>query len=250
MRHARFPCPLHRQLQLSPRLAVVLRLRLTDVTEPGEPGRDLRSLGSSRAPTPVPYPGYTQLEPSTGLHVTTEAIPVDINSFRLEVTGLVDQSLSLSYYDLRCLPKVTAHVKLECPGYFIDEMNLSGVTFAKVLALAGPLPDAKRVRVSSVERYSMSYALDVIQDERNFLAYQWEDQLLPASHGFPLRGVMPGETRQLLDQVGRQAGADLESPESRQTVARLAIWTYLFGYVVGGSNSESASRMMMIVLMV
>ena len=37
----------------------------------------------------------------------------------------------------------------------------------------------------------MSFALDEIQAEDNFLAYQWEDQPLPASHCFPLQGVMP-----------------------------------------------------------
>ncbi len=145
------------------------------------------------APTPIPYPGYTQVEPSTGLHVTGPATLVDLDSYRLEVTGLVNHPLSLSYDDLRCLPKIAAHVRLECPGFFADEANLAGATFASVIALAGPQPGAKRVRVASVEDYSMSFALDDIQAEKNFLAYQWEDQLLPASHGFPLRAVMPGK---------------------------------------------------------
>jgi DMSO/TMAO reductase YedYZ molybdopterin-dependent catalytic subunit len=143
------------------------------------------------APTPVPYPGYTQVEPSTGLHVTGPATVVDLDTYRLEVTGLVDHPLNLSYDDVRCLPKVEAHVRLECPGFFADEVNLAGVTFASVIALAGPQPLARNVRVASVEDYSMVFALDEVQAAGNFLAYQWEDQLLPASHGFPLRGVMP-----------------------------------------------------------
>ena len=143
------------------------------------------------APTPVSYPGYTQVEPSTGLHVTGPAQLVDLDSYRLEVTGLVDHPLSLSYADVRCLPKVEAHVRLECPGFFADELNLAGVTFASVIALAGPQPGAKSVRVASVEDYSMGFTLDELQVADNFLAYQWEEQPLPASHGFPLRGVMP-----------------------------------------------------------
>jgi len=83
------------------------------------------------APTPAPYPGYTQVEPSTGLHVTGPAQLVDLDSYRLEVTGLVDRPLSLSYADVRCLPKVAAHVRLECPGFFADDLNLAGVTFAR-----------------------------------------------------------------------------------------------------------------------
>jgi DMSO/TMAO reductase YedYZ molybdopterin-dependent catalytic subunit len=143
------------------------------------------------APTPVPYPGYTQVEPSTGLHVTGPAKLVDLDTYRLEVIGLVDHPLSLSYDEVRCLPKVKAHVRLECPGFFADEVNLAGVTFASVIALARPQPGAKSVRVASVEDYSMGFTLDEMQIEDNFLAYQWEDQPLPASHGFPLRGVMP-----------------------------------------------------------
>ena len=146
------------------------------------------------APTPVPYPGYTQVEPSTGLHVTGPTQLVDLDSYRLEVTGLVDHPLSLSYADVRCLPKVAALVRLECPGFFADEMNLAGVTFASVIALAGPQPGAKSVRVASVEEYSMGFTLDEILAAENFLAYQWEDQPLPASHGFPLRGVMPARS--------------------------------------------------------
>jgi DMSO/TMAO reductase YedYZ molybdopterin-dependent catalytic subunit len=37
----------------------------------------------------------------------------------------------------------------------------------------------------------MGFTLDEMQAEDNFLAYQWGDQPLPTSHGFPLRGVMP-----------------------------------------------------------
>jgi DMSO/TMAO reductase YedYZ molybdopterin-dependent catalytic subunit len=143
------------------------------------------------APTPLPYPGYTQVEPSTGLHVTGPAQEVDLASYRLKVTGLVDHPHSLSYDDVRCLPMVQAHVRLDCPGFFADEANLAGCTLASVLALAGPQPNATRVHLTSVENYSMSFALDEAQTAENFLAYGWEDQLLPASHGFPLRAVMP-----------------------------------------------------------
>ena len=92
-------------------------------------------------PTPIPYPGYAQQEPETGLHVTSNALRVDLASYRLKVSGLVNQPLSLSYDDLRCLPKVQADVRLECPGYFVDWATLAGPTLASVIALAGPRPD-------------------------------------------------------------------------------------------------------------
>ncbi len=143
------------------------------------------------APTPIPYPGYTQMEPSTGLHVTGEAREVDLASYRLAVTGLVDNPLSLTYDDLRCLPKIGAHVTLTCPGFFSDEADLAGVSFADLVALSRPQPKATRVNVISVEGYSSSFALDEARATENFLAYQWEGEPLPPSHGFPARAVVP-----------------------------------------------------------
>jgi DMSO/TMAO reductase YedYZ molybdopterin-dependent catalytic subunit len=143
------------------------------------------------APTPIPYPGYTQVEPSTGLHVTGPAQEVDLASYRLAVAGLVDNALSLSYDDVRCLPRIAALVTLTCPGFFSDEANLAGVTFARLIELARPQAEASLVTMTSVEGYSASLTLHEAQVPENFLAYQWEGQPLPRSHGFPVRAVIP-----------------------------------------------------------
>jgi DMSO/TMAO reductase YedYZ molybdopterin-dependent catalytic subunit len=142
-------------------------------------------------PTPIPYPGYTEMEPSTGLHVTGPAQEVDPITYRLKVIGLVEQLLSLSYDDIRCLPKTQAHTWLTCPGFFTDEADLAGFTFADLFAVARPQAQATRVRLASVEGYTVLFGLDEVLASGNFLAYQWKEEPLPASHGFPLRGVFP-----------------------------------------------------------
>ena len=38
---------------------------------------------------PTVIPGYTQLDPATGLHMTGEPVRIDIASYRLKVTGKV-----------------------------------------------------------------------------------------------------------------------------------------------------------------
>ncbi len=144
-------------------------------------------------PTTVPYPGYTKLEPSTGLHVTGEAYEVDLAGYSLKIGGKVDRPLSLTYEELRCLPKTEARVMLACPGFFVDEQTLAGPTLATVLALAGPQADATAVKLVSSEPYNQDFVLTDVLDARNFLAYEWEGQTLPRSHGFPLRGVFPGQ---------------------------------------------------------
>jgi DMSO/TMAO reductase YedYZ molybdopterin-dependent catalytic subunit len=148
-------------------------------------------LPAAIAPTPVPYPGTTQKEPETGLHVTGPAHVVDLAAYRLEVTGKVARPLSLTLDELRCLPRTAADVVLECPGFFFDPQRLAGPTIATVLGLAGPQAGAETIRFSAVDGYTRDFPLVEAQVPENFLAYEWNGQLLPASHGFPLRGVMP-----------------------------------------------------------
>jgi DMSO/TMAO reductase YedYZ molybdopterin-dependent catalytic subunit len=144
------------------------------------------------APTPLPYPGYTAQEPETGLHVTGQAQQVDLNTYRLRVSGKVDHPVDMTYDEVRCLPKVSAACTLECPGFFVDHTNLAGAALAGVIALASPQQDATYVKLVSVEGYSQSFTLDEARAPENFLAYEWEGQPLPPSHGFPLRAAMPG----------------------------------------------------------
>ena len=58
-------------------------------------------------------------------------------SYRLKVTGKVDRPLSLTYDELRCMPKIQTSDVLICPGFFEDEANWAGASLAYVLDLAG-----------------------------------------------------------------------------------------------------------------
>jgi DMSO/TMAO reductase YedYZ molybdopterin-dependent catalytic subunit len=153
----------------------------------------MRRLPTVVPPTPIPYPGYAQQEPETSLHVTGTALPIDLSQYRLLVSGLVDRPLSLSYDDLRCLPKVEAEVELTCPGYFMDVARLAGPTLASVVALAVPQAGAHEVTLIAVDGYKARFLPSLLQGEENFLAHEWRGEPLPASHGFPVRAVLPGK---------------------------------------------------------
>lgn len=144
-------------------------------------------------PTPAPDPGYTRLDPSTGLHVTGKMQLVDLDTYRLRVTGKVERPLELTYDQLRCLPKVEASPDLECPGFFIDRgATWAGVPIADVLDLAGVQDGAQEIEFVSADGYKTSLELERALDRANFLAYEWEGEPLPRLHGFPLRVVLPG----------------------------------------------------------
>ncbi len=52
-------------------------------------------------PAPAKIPGYTEFDPSTGLHVTGAMRRIKIMDYRLEVAGQVDNPLSLTYDERR-----------------------------------------------------------------------------------------------------------------------------------------------------
>ena len=140
---------------------------------------------------PAETPGYTQLDPDTGLHMTGTAQEIDLESYRLEVRGKVDHPLSLTYDDLRCLPKVETAAVLECPGFFVDEATWAGTPIAEILALTEVQAGASTIEFVSADGYKTSLPLELAQDRGNFLAYEWEGEPLPILHGFPLRAVFP-----------------------------------------------------------
>lgn len=142
---------------------------------------------------PAEIPGYTELDPATGLHVTGKVQVVDLESYRLEVTGLVDNPLSLSYDQLRCLPKVEAGPELVCPGFFVDEASWGGVPILEVLALASVQHSASTLRLVSADGYYAYVTLADVEEKGGFLAYEWERQPLPVLHGFPVRAVFPNQ---------------------------------------------------------
>lgn len=140
---------------------------------------------------PEKIPGYTELDPDTQLHVTGTAQEIDLESYRLEITGAVNQTLTLKYDDLRCMPKIEARPTLVCPGFFQDTATWAGVPLKYVLELAGVKEGASGIRLVSADKYSASVSMEAALSDNNFLAYEWEGEPIPILHGFPVRAIFP-----------------------------------------------------------
>jgi DMSO/TMAO reductase YedYZ molybdopterin-dependent catalytic subunit len=175
-------------------LLLVLTLAGCEAVTPGAVTSTIAGLRPVVTPTlPAEIPGYAELDPATGLHVTGTPKVIDVETYRLKVDGKVEHELSLSYDDLRRLPKVTATPTLVCAGYFEDTTTWSGVPLQTILAMAGVHPDATEIVMKAADDYYATLALDVALAPENFLAYEWMGQPLPALHGFPVRAVIPSE---------------------------------------------------------
>lgn len=152
------------------------------------------SIASMPVPLAAPIPGLAELDPSTGLHYTGSGKPVDIDlpSYRLIVDGLVAHPLSLSYDQLRCLPKMERRTTIVCKGNFQDTALWAGASLRYLLELAGIEAQAKNVRLYSADGYEMYVTREEAMSEKAFLAYEWERQPVPIIHGFPVRAAFPG----------------------------------------------------------
>lgn len=140
---------------------------------------------------PAVIPGYLELDPDTGLHVTGDYQIIDPSSWRLKVTGKVDHPLSLTYDDLRCLPKKTLRTTIVCQGFFEDTANFSGVLLTTILDLAGVKTGADGILLKGADDYSTTVSLESALSEESLIAYEWEAQPLPILHGFPARALFP-----------------------------------------------------------
>jgi DMSO/TMAO reductase YedYZ molybdopterin-dependent catalytic subunit len=143
-------------------------------------------------PTRAPEtPGYAELDETTGLHMTGTATEIDVETYRLEISGQVARPLSLSYDDLRCLPRVERRCLLVCPGFFQDEATWAGTPIREVLELAQVETGATGLRLVGADGYSAFVRLEQARAEDSMLAYEWEGEPLPILHGFPVRAVFP-----------------------------------------------------------
>lgn len=140
---------------------------------------------------PKIIPGYTELDQATGLHMTGTPVTIDLNSYHLKVSGLVEKPSEWNYEELRCLPKVTVKATLVCPGFFTDTTTWSGVPIATLLAKAGVNKNATKIVMIGADGFQTFVPIEDALNEHNFLAYEWMGQPIPVLHGFPVRAVFP-----------------------------------------------------------
>ncbi len=144
---------------------------------------------------------------------------VDTATYCLSVTGMVERPLELSLADLKAMPSTTEVALLQCAGIRRTEMaqvkpipgelpwgadpignaKWRGVPLSTVLDEAGVQDEARHIAFKGLDEvwrhgeqvgFGGSIPLEKVADV--LLAYEMNGETLPATHGFPLRVIVPG----------------------------------------------------------
>jgi DMSO/TMAO reductase YedYZ molybdopterin-dependent catalytic subunit len=146
----------------------------------------------------------------------------DLASWRMQVEGAVEQARAWSFEELRSLPATTITATMECAGNSrvflvpkargvqwemgaVGNAAWTGVSLGELLRQARPKTGAQEVILEGADagtiseppkpagkiHYARSLSLGKAL-ENVLLAYEMNGQPLPASHGFPLRAIVPG----------------------------------------------------------
>src|SRR4051812_15750787 len=151
------------------------------------------------------------------------AVPdIDVNTFRLQVNGMVRHQLELSLNMLRNdFPKYSVMATLQCAGNRRDQLiavapvygevpwqsgaignaQWSGARLKDVLSAAGVTEDALYAEFMGSEDvirhdenvgFGASIPIEKATSDEVLLAYEMNGQPLEPNHGFPLRTIVPG----------------------------------------------------------
>jgi sulfoxide reductase catalytic subunit YedY len=173
-------------------------------------GQAARASGGAEASGEIVFPG-TPPERLIGKHPRTldtsrfEVMPlesfgtmgltdheVDPDTWRLQVSAGKAAPVSLTYRDLLPLARMEREVLLICPGVFVNHGRWKGISFSRLLRIAGGPPGLTHVTVRGpAGRYAKTHrlALAEIAGDEAFLATAVNGRPLPVKHGYPLRLV-------------------------------------------------------------
>jgi DMSO/TMAO reductase YedYZ molybdopterin-dependent catalytic subunit len=121
---------------------------------------------------------------------------VDAGEWRLDVSGLVDNPMSLTLDQIRQRPAVSQYITLECisnpvGGDLISGNLWTGLRLRDLLDEVGLKPEAQALYIESVDGYYETVVMEDMMDPRTLLVYDMNGQPLPEAHGYPLRIYIP-----------------------------------------------------------
>ena len=141
------------------------------------------------------------ITPNSDFYIVSKNVldpTVQVERWRLEITGLVRAPKSWTLEQLRTLASESRAITLECisnevGGHLISTAQWRGVALQTLLETAGgALPAASHLIFYGVDGYTTSLPLADLLQAQTLLAWEMNSEPLPNRHGFPLRALVAG----------------------------------------------------------
>jgi len=117
---------------------------------------------------------------------------IDLETWTLEIGGLVDEPVSFSWKQFMDLPQVSTKNDIHCvTAWSKFDNEWQGVLVSDVLKHANLKPDAKHAMIHSYGGYTTNLPLEDLAAEGSLFAHTHNGEPLTREHGWPLRLVVP-----------------------------------------------------------
>jgi len=114
---------------------------------------------------------------------------IDKEKYRLEVKGLVEEPVSLTYDEVLSLPHVKKVITLHCVEGWDETLLFEGVRFHDIFEKVRPKEGVKTVVFYAEDGYSSSLPYDFVVKKDLMLAYSINGRILDERRGFPFQVV-------------------------------------------------------------
>lgn len=117
--------------------------------------------------------------------------PIDQASYRLKVSGLVDNPSSYAVADLRRFPHEAQNSRMKCVQCWSARTDWGGFRFGHLMEAVKPKKTAKAVRVECADKWYEYFTIQDLLSPRVLFAMDMHGQPLADRHGAPLRLIDP-----------------------------------------------------------
>ena len=121
-----------------------------------------------------------------------EVPDVDVGAWRLEISGEVEQPLSLGFDALKELPATEVSTDIHCVTRWSRfDARFKGVHWRELARLCEPKPTANFAIAHAEAGFTANVPLAALEDPNALIAYEADGEPLTPEHGGPVRLVIP-----------------------------------------------------------
>ena len=117
--------------------------------------------------------------------------PINQQTWRLQLKGLLEKPQQIALPQLRSLPQSKQSSRMKCVQCWSSRAQWGGFGFQSLLDMAKPLKTAKAVRIDCADKWYEYFTLESLLKPNVMFVLDLEGKPLPDKHGAPLRLLDP-----------------------------------------------------------